>query len=113
MAEPITPAATPLVSSLLTVLAAHRPAFRQARPYQRCVALVLGQLCALGRHTLTQLLVALGLGQADWSGFYRLLSQPRLDYDALTRRFVDQTLAAVPVEQPYLVGLDGVQIPRS
>jgi hypothetical protein len=104
---------TGLLATLLSLVAAHRPAFRQERPYQRCLALVLGQVCALGRHTLTQVLLALGLSQADWSGFYRLLSRPRLDYDHLVRRFLLETLFAVAAGTPYLVALDGVQIPRS
>lgn len=107
------PSATPLLASFLALAAAHRGAFQQERPYQRAVALALGQLLALGRHTITQLLVALGLGQADWSGFYRLLSTPRVDYDHLTTCLVAETLADVPAAQPYVVALDGVQIPRS
>jgi hypothetical protein len=94
-------------------LAAHRPAFTQERPYQRCLALTIGHLCAFSRHTITQLLVSLGLGGVDWSGFYRLFSVPRLRYDQLTACFVTQTLADVPADAPYCVGLDGVQIPRS
>lgn len=113
MDEPTTPALNPLVPLLLTLLAAHRPAFRQARPYQRCVALVIGQLAAFGRHTIAQLVVALGLGQADWSGFYRLFSVPRVDYDRLGYCFVQATLASVPADAPYQVALDGVQQPRS
>lgn len=113
MAEATTTRSTPLLTTLLTLVAAHRPAFVQERPYQRCLALVLGHVCALGRHTLTQVLLALGLSQADWSGFYRLLSRPRLDYEQLSACFLAETLAAVPVEQPYVVALDGVQIPRS
>lgn len=102
-----------LLPILLILLAAHRPAFTQERPYQRCVALTLGHICAFSRHTITQLLVALGLGAVDWSAFYRLLSVPRLSYDRLTACFLAETLAHVPVEQAYQVGLDGVQIPRS
>src|SRR5438045_3433622 len=100
------PQPSPLLSVLFELLVAHRPAFRQERPFQRCVALVLGHLAAFSRHTITQLLVALGLGQADWSGFYRVLSTPRFDYDQLTACFFRQTLAAVPAEQPYVVALD-------
>lgn len=113
MSDASMPRPTPLLAILLSLVAAHRPAFRQTRPYQRCVALVLGQVCALGRHTLTQVLLALGLSQADWSGFYRLLSRPRLDYDQLARRFLLETLFAVAADTPYVVALDGVQIPRS
>jgi hypothetical protein len=102
-----------LLPILLLLLAAHRPAFRQERPYQRCLALTIGHLCAFSRHTITQVLVSLGLGGVDWSGFYRLFSVPRLDYDRLTGCFLTQTLAHVPADAPYQVGLDGVQIPRS
>lgn len=102
-----------LLPLLLVLLAAHRPAFKQERPYQRCLALVLGQVAAFSRHTITQLLVALGLAQVDWSGFYRLFSAPRLDYDCLCRCFLQETLASVPERAPYQVALDGVQIPRS
>lgn len=113
MDEPITASPNPLLPLLLVLVAAHRPAFRQQRPYQRCLALVLGHLAAFSRHTLTQLLVALGLGAVDWSGFYRLLSVPRLRYDVLTACFLRETLAHVPATVPYQVGLDGVQVPRS
>ena len=120
MSQPTMPSPSPsaappvtLLPILLVLLAAHRPAFRQERPYQRCVALTLGHLCAFSRHTITQLLVALGLGQVDWSGFYRLFSVPRLNYDQLTTCFLRETLAHLPLETAYQVGLDGVQIPRS
>lgn len=113
MHEPTTSRPTPLLSMVLAIIAVHRPAFRQERPYLRCVALTLGMIAALSRHTMTQLLVALGLSQADWSGFYRLLSVPRLDYEQLSRCFVRETLTDIPRSQPYVVALDGVQIPRS
>lgn len=113
MPEPTTSHLTPLVTMLLQIVANHRSAFGQERPYQRCVALTLGMVCALSRHTITQLLVALDLSQVDWSGFYRLFSVPRLDYARLSACFVTETLADVPPTQPYVVALDGVQIPRS
>lgn len=64
-------------------------------------------------HTITQLLVALGLGSVDWSTFYRLFSVPRLRYDHLTGCFLRETLPHVPADAAHSVGLDGVQIPRS
>ncbi|MCO5177942.1 MAG: transposase [Thermomicrobiales bacterium] len=119
MTQPTTSTATGpstdvcLLPILLLLLSAHRPAFRQERPYQRCVALTLGHLTAFSRHTITQLLISLGLGGVDWSGFYRLFSVPRLNDDQLTTCFLAQTLEDVPATTPYQVGLDGVQIPRS
>lgn len=101
-----------LLPQLLALLDAHRPAFHQARSYRRWATLTVGLLCAFCRHSLTQVLVALGLGDQDWSAAYRLFSVPRFDPDQLCRGLLRQTLAHVPVSEPYLVALDGVQIPR-
>jgi hypothetical protein len=102
-----------LLPQLLELLRAHRPACGQDRVFHRLVALTLACVCALGRHTLTQLLVTLGRGGLDWSAAYRLFSTPRLDDDQLTRCFVRQTLAHSAPDAPYLVAVDGVQLPRA
>ena len=101
-----------LLPQFRTLLDAHRAAFHQERAYHRLAVLAIGLLCAFSRHTLTQVLVALGQGDQDWSAAYRLFSVPRVDIDRLCRCFLHQTLAHVPLDQPYLVALDGVQIPR-
>ena len=66
-----------LLHNLLELLERHRSAFRQERSYWRVVGLVLGELFNFGRHTVTQSLMALGLTDADWSGWYRLFSRGR------------------------------------
>jgi hypothetical protein len=106
------PAAAPLLTCLLELLAAFRPAFRQERPYRRCVALVFGSLFAFARHTISQVVLALGVTEQDWSGWYRLFSVPRIDVEALDAELVRQTLAQVPATGPYVVAMDGVQVPR-
>jgi hypothetical protein len=105
-------AAAPLLTCLHELLAAHRSAFRQARSYQRCVALVLGSVCAFARHTLSQVLLTLGVTEQDWSAWYRLFSTPRVDLDALDAELVRQTLAEIPAGGPCVVAVDGVQVPR-
>lgn len=116
MLEPTTrseePAAAPLLACLLELLAAFRPAFRQERPYRRCVALVFGSLFAFARHTISQLLLALGVTGQDWSAWYRLFSVPRVDLEALSAELVRQTLTEIPAGGPYVVAVDGVQVPR-
>ena len=114
MAESTTPApsAFPLLTALFALLAAHRPAFRQERPYRRASGLALGWLLALGRHTLTRTLVALGLVAADWSAFYRLLGVPRFAYHRLTGCLLRQTLPLAAAATPYAVAVDGVAVPR-
>src|SRR5919197_4704925 len=118
MLQDTTPAAAPvtlppLLIELWRLLAAHRPAVHQTRCFDRLRALVVGQVCSAARRTLTQVLLALGLVDADWSAFYRLFSHARLDYDVLTRCFVRATLAQIPAEGPYVVTVDGVHLPRS
>jgi hypothetical protein len=101
-----------LLVELLELLAAFRPAFGQARSYRRCVALVFGSVCAFARHTLSQLLLALGVTEGDWSAWYRLFSKQRIDVDALDAELVRQTLPEIPGAGPYAVAMDGVQVPR-
>ena len=43
------------------------------------------ELFVFGRHTVTQLLMSLGLNEQDWSGWYRLFSEERFKYEAATR----------------------------
>jgi hypothetical protein len=74
--------------------------------------LLLGHLFSFARRTVTQALVALGLTDHDWSAFYRLFNEPRLDYEALTGCFFHETLPHVPETEPYVAVVDGVQIPR-
>src|SRR5438270_11116803 len=88
----------PLLVELWRLLAAQRPAVHQARCFDRLRAVVLGHLCTAARHTLTPLLLALGLVDADWSAFYRLFSHARLDYAVFTRCLVRQTLAQSPAQ---------------
>lgn len=102
-----------LRTTLLTLLAAYRPAFRQQRVYRRAAALVLAEVFAFARHTTTQLLLALGLPGADWSGWYRLWSRPRFGAERAAALLFRQTLAHVPPDAPaYVVGVDQTQLQR-
>lgn len=105
-------AAGSLLVCLQELLSAFRPAFRQERTYRRCVALVLGSVFAFARHTLSQVLLTLGVGDQDWSAWYRLFSKPRIDVAELDAELVRQTLAEIPATGPYVVAVDGVQVPR-
>jgi hypothetical protein len=102
-----------LLTELLALMVAHRPAFRREQPYRRAVALVFGEVFAFARHTVTQGLLALGLTDADWSAFYRLFSRSRYDEERLSRCFFRETLLHSKSEEPYVTGIDTTQIPRS
>jgi len=102
-----------LLAELWKLLEGARDVFGQERVYRRAVAFVLGELFALGRHTVTQLLRALGATTCDWSAFYRLFSRRRFDEEQLGARLLGETLTHVAESDPYVVTVDGVRIPRS
>lgn len=111
-AAPAEPAAPPLVAAPSGLLAAHRGPASAPGP-ARCVAPVFAGLFASTRHTITQLLTALGAADADRGAWSRLFSVPRVDYAALTGRFLRETPAHAPADGPHMAAVDGVPTPRS
>lgn len=90
-----------------------RPAFKQDRTFHRAMAMVFGELFTLGRHTVTQVLRTLGETEHDWTAWYRLFSQARMDEQELGRQLVRATLAHIPPDEPYVVTIDATLIPRT
>jgi len=76
------------------------------------VALAFAEVLAFNRHTVTQLLVVLGLVASDWSSWYRLFRE-RIDPVGLSAVVFATTLEHVASDQPYVIGVDGTQVPRS
>lgn len=115
MVKPSTDSAPipPLLQNLFQLLQAHRPAFRQERPFRRAWGLLFAELFTFARHTLTQELVSLGLTDQDWSAWYRLFSRPRFAEPDLNACLLRETLEHVPPEQPYVVVTDTTQVPRT
>jgi len=66
-----------LLQKLFELLEAHRRVYRQDRVYWRNVGMVLGELFNFGRHTVTQVLMSLGVLEGDWSAWYRMFSHGR------------------------------------
>jgi hypothetical protein len=102
-----------LMKQVLELIGAHRGCFGQERTYRRGVALVFGELFAFGRHTVTQLLLALGVVEGDWSAWYRLFSCQRVREERLAAQLLRETLRDVDEDEVYAVGTDGTQLPRS
>src|SRR5215472_19156489 len=101
-----------LVNEIVALLIAHREAFGQQRVFERAVALVIAELVVFARHTVTQLLWALGVQNEDWSGWYRLNSRGRFKEEAVNEVLLRETLRHVAAQELYVIGGDGVQIWR-
>lgn len=106
---------TPLVNNLMLLLCAYQVAFKQQRVYRRAVALLLGEILVFGRHTVTQILMSLGVVDEDWSAWYRLLSH-RFQEDIIAVILFTQIIMSsgfADESQPLVMGIDGTQVPRS
>jgi hypothetical protein len=102
-----------LIQKLFELLAVHRKAFGQERVYWRAIGMVLGEIFNFGRHTVTQILMVLGITDGDWSSWYRLFSRGRYEEKQIARVLIRETITHTAEAEPYVVGVDGVQIPRS
>jgi hypothetical protein len=56
-----------LLTELLGLVDKCKQAYEQERVFNRALALVMAELFAFGRHTITQLLLTLGIIDEDWS----------------------------------------------
>lgn len=86
--------------------------YGQERVFNRALALVMAELFAFGRHTITQMLLTLGLVDEDWSGWYRLFSHKRFDEEETGQVMLAEMLAEVDEGEPFVVGVDGFHVPR-
>lgn len=102
-----------LLKHLFDILQAHRPIFKQERTYQRVVAFVLAELFVFARHTITQLIMSLGMTENDWSVWYRLFSAKRFVYDKACTILFRETVNHVNEDEVYVVAGDSTQTPRS
>jgi hypothetical protein len=102
-----------LLKHLFEIIQNHREIFNQERVYQRVVALLLAEIFVFARHTVTQLIMSLGMTEQDWSGWYRLFSHKRFNYDSASKVLFQETLKHVGGNEVYVVGGDATQTPRS
>jgi hypothetical protein len=102
-----------LLKQLVELLQAHRSIFSQERVFQRVALLVVAELVVFARHTVTQLLMSVGLAEEDWSPWYRLYSEGRFRYERASEVLFGETLKHVGADEVYVVAGDGTQTRRS
>ena len=101
-----------LFVELMSLLERCEPAFGQKRVFNRVLALVMAEIFTFGRHTVTQLLLTLGLTDEDWSAWYRIFSQKRFEEEKASAILLKEMIAEVPEGEPFVVGEDGFPVPR-
>lgn len=101
-----------LLTELMILLNKCKGIYGQERVFNRALALVMAELFAFGRHTISQLLLTLGLVDEDWSAWYRVFSQQRFDEEETARVMLREMLDEVEEAEPFVVGEDGFHVPR-
>lgn len=107
------PQNTELLKHLFEIIRAHRAIFKQERIYQRVLALILAEIFVFARHTMTQLLMTLGMVEQDWSASYRIFSEKRFAYEKAKEIVFRETVAHIGEDEVLVVAGDGTQTPRS
>lgn len=107
------PQNTELLKNLFNLITAQRGLAEQQRVRERLELLVLSEVFTFGRHTVTQLLMSLGLNDQDWSGWYRLFSEERFNYAAASEGLFTESLRYVAEHELYVVAGDATQTARS
>ncbi len=102
-----------LLKDLFELLAEQDEIADQQRIVERLELLVMAEVFTFGRHTITQLLMSLGLTDQDWSAWYRLFSQGRFNYEAASAGLLAESLRYVAADEVYVVAGDATQTPRS
>lgn len=102
-----------LLKNLIQLLSEQHGIANQQRVYERVEMLVFSELFTFGRHTVTQLLMSLGLNEQDWSAWYRLFSEERFNYEAASAGLLVESLRYVGEDEVYVVAGDATQTPRS
>jgi hypothetical protein len=107
------PQNTELLKHLFNLIEENPGIADQQRVRERLAMLLLAELFTFGRHTITQLLMSLGLNDQDWSGWYRLFSEERFNYAAASEGLFTASLQHVAADAVYVVAGDATQTPRS
>lgn len=102
-----------LLKNLFQLIGQQRGIADQQRVYDRLELLILAELFVFGRHTVTQMLMSLGLSEQDWSGWYRLFSEERFKYEEASEGLFEESLRYVAEDDLYVVAGDATQTPRS
>ena len=102
-----------LLTALMQLMAASEHVFGQKRVFNRVLALVMAELFAFGRKTITQLLLTLGMVEEDWSAWYRIFSKERFVEKEASGVILKEVLKEVSASSDFVVGSDGFHVPRS
>ena len=87
-----------------------RPAFAQQRVFDTARTLSFASILALGRHTLTGMLVTSGREFEDWSSAYRIIGRGRMDKDARFAPVISELTDHLGQDEPLVAVMDDTHV---
>lgn len=81
-----------LLVNFLIILSYWKETFNRTRTFNRALCHAISSLCAVGRHTITNLITFSGKVNSDWSAEYKLFSRSKWDLRQLFRPIIQQSL---------------------
>ena len=102
-----------LLKIFIDLVKLSKETYTQERVFNRALALAMSELFTLGRHTITQQLMSLGLTEEDWSAWYRLYSEQRFKEEDVSRIMLRKMLKETEAKESFVIGVDGFHVPRS
>jgi hypothetical protein len=88
-------------------------AFAQARSSIRAMELSFGNLCSLGRRTISRSICAVGRQHQDWSADYKMFSRSTWQPEQLFAPVLKDYCVRYPVDMPICVAFDDTKLPKS
>lgn len=88
-----------LLKNLFELIGNQSEIAEQKRVCERLELLILSELFVFGRHTVTQLLMSLGLNEQDWSAWYRLFREERFKYEKASEGLFRESLQYVKADE--------------
>jgi DDE superfamily endonuclease len=81
-----------LLINFLMILSHWTETFSRKKTFKRALCHAISSLCALGRHTITNILTFAGKDDSDWSAEYKVFSRSKWDLRSLFRPIIHKSL---------------------
>jgi DDE superfamily endonuclease len=81
-----------LLINFFTILLLWTDTFHRKKTFKRALCHAISSLCAVGRHTITNILTFAGKDNSDWSAEYKLFSRSKWDLQSLFRPIIQKSL---------------------
>jgi hypothetical protein len=101
-----------LLINFLMIVSLWKDTFYRQKTFRRALCHAISSLCAIGRHTITNILTFAGKDHLDWGAEYKLFSRSKWDLRSLFKPIIQQSLYLF--EKDYIfVAIDDTKLKKT